>query len=1198
VSFFYDGATAPGVLTRGNPTRTELGWTRDGVPTVLRTVRTFDSYGNERSLISPRDPADTGTEARWLRSTLYDTASYTFPTRISETSYGAPAVDNLEIQLEYEGIVGCGAPKGLGLACEVTGPSEQPTTSFYDGFGRLVRREAPNGSQTAVLYRDLGMAGQRIETRTRWSVDGASGSALESDPAALIAETYFDGLGRPVLETRSGQGSNVARRFLSYDAAGRLASASRWDFAGTAVYPTLFRYDGLGRETLVTLPGGSTVASSYNATSVFQVATEGIAQISKRETWSDGHGRVLAIDEYPSVTSTSHERTVFLYDPFGQLALVGDPITQNPSLCGTNPACPGQRHSTAILYDELGNPTRRDEPDAGTWSWRYNAAGLIDEQQDPAGQVLTYGYDFMGRLQVVHPVDLPVPEADRVFVYGPGNDSDTSRRGRLVEVYDDEGYDTFAYDDAGNVAEHVRAVDGRRFPFQREYDPLGRVRLAIYPDGEWVTWEYDKALVSRISGQYGEYSGDYLASATYDALDRPTNLELGGSAGDAVLEQSWIHDPVTGHLDRSTAVLGETGATLATLNYTFDDFGRLERYEQTWRTNPPPDGTEFERRLFFEHDGLGRIKQIEDPLCGAIPIYCIYDYAYDAVGNITLMGVNEFNNGHDLEYRDPLRPHALTAAVPRGGSLRRDLAYDAAGRVGEETFSGVGGATRSFAYDAYGLPAQAGSLYFGYDWRGQRVRSYAKPDGSDGKSAHPEPDYSYQNGNSNKHFFVAGARIASSKRFFIPESASAPVVFTWRGPHLPVWSTTVSLGVAWGSIVSLLLGIAIRRSSRHPLRLRLGSVGVIALAAPMLLAGRPRVNFGIHETTVLFYATDHLGSTILAVKPTSGSANPIHLHSLHAPFGGTLLQGGATTLEKRWIGASRLPAGTGDYELYALGPRLYSPLAGHFYQPDPLLGSGDEPQTWNPYAYAANAPVERKDASGFCVGEPPCGPPVPTPSGDDEYHADASPDWTQSRGPGSVREHLFPLRTGGGGAPSMATNVTSPRVDVWSQSSAAAADPCAGGACGAHDVFDFLYALPVAGRALGAAGTAAAIRVAVPLAVRFPGTAAVLGFGAPAALVSRAGEVGRATGNLGTVLTPALERTVNSVLRGSEPLSALTVQQRQVSAVFFQNVATRSSVLATKGAAEFNIARARFLEGLSSTPPGLLAEFLARQGGH
>ena len=51
--------------------------------------------------------------------------------------------------------------------------------------------------------------------------------------------------------------------------------------------------------------------------------------------------------------------------------------------------------------------------------------------------------------------------------------------------------------------------------------------------------------------------------------------------------------------------------------------------------------------------------------------------------------------------------------------------------------------------------------------------------------------------------------------------------------------------------------------------------------------------------------------------------------------------------------------------LYYLRARFYDPTLGRFLTRDPLQGSAFEPQSINPYAYAANNPVNRTDATGL-----------------------------------------------------------------------------------------------------------------------------------------------------------------------------------------------------------------------------------------
>lgn len=49
------------------------------------------------------------------------------------------------------------------------------------------------------------------------------------------------------------------------------------------------------------------------------------------------------------------------------------------------------------------------------------------------------------------------------------------------------------------------------------------------------------------------FSGDYVAEVTYDALDRPLDLELGGSAVAPVMTSTHAHDPVLARLEEFEA---------------------------------------------------------------------------------------------------------------------------------------------------------------------------------------------------------------------------------------------------------------------------------------------------------------------------------------------------------------------------------------------------------------------------------------------------------------------------------------------------------------------------------------------------------------------------------------------------------------------------------------------------------------------
>ena len=158
-------------------------------------------------------------------------------------------------------------------------------------------------------------------------------------------------------------------------------------------------------------------------------------------------------------------------------------------------------------------------------------------------------------------------------------------------------------------------------------------------------------------------------------------------------------------------------------------------------------------------------------------------------------------------------------------------------------------------------------------------------------------------------------------------------------------------------------------------RLRLASVGVLSTVGPTLLLGCPPQGkpFGTFGEAALFFVTDAIGSTILAIRPNGTVRN----RYLYRPFGGMAVEEGHD-LEHGFAGGARL-AGTA---LYALGPRLYHADTGHFYEPDPWLGDPAQPRTLQSYGYALGNPLSYSDPSGMqpvCDFPGGCGPSLPPP---------------------------------------------------------------------------------------------------------------------------------------------------------------------------------------------------------------------------
>jgi len=139
----------------------------------------------------------------------------------------------------------------------------------------------------------------------------------------------------------------------------------------------------------------------------------------------------------------------------------------------------------------------------------------------------------------------------------------------------------------------------------------------------------------------------------------------------------------------------------------------------------------------------------------------------------------------------------------------------------------------------------------------------------------------------------------------------------WRGPELPLppgWT----LGAAGALGVGLLFGLALRsRRDGAPLAVRVTAAGLLVTAMPALIASdcTPSTNttviLGTHGVVVIFYGTDHLGSTVVAVRGN----HTVQTRRGYQPFG-EVGWGEGYELGHQFTGERLDPTG-----LYMLGPR-------------------------------------------------------------------------------------------------------------------------------------------------------------------------------------------------------------------------------------------------------------------------------------
>jgi RHS repeat-associated protein len=112
-------------------------------------------------------------------------------------------------------------------------------------------------------------------------------------------------------------------------------------------------------------------------------------------------------------------------------------------------------------------------------------------------------------------------------------------------------------------------------------------------------------------------------------------------------------------------------------------------------------------------------------------------------------------------------------------------------------------------------------------------------------------------------------------------------------------------------------------------------------------------------TGLQYLLTDHLGSTV-AVTNASGTLTS---QQRYLPFGGVRANANPPYITQTDFGYTfqRNLSGTGLMNYKA---RMYSPALGRFVQPDSIIRSILNPQSWNRYSYVENRPVIFNDPTG------------------------------------------------------------------------------------------------------------------------------------------------------------------------------------------------------------------------------------------
>jgi RHS repeat-associated protein len=512
---------------------------------------------------------------------------------------------------------------------------------------------------------------------------GAEGSAIYDEVTTLeswsagtpdlgFQRTYLDGLGRAVATVQQGDpaSGNVLACTIP-DGAGKPVRASipmfiqgkAPDCASPALWTTT-AYDVYGRVTIKRRPSGpdgsgiATTTITYPDTRTARItyAAGSASAYEKDVSTRLLHGRRV-VDKV--IVPAEKATTQLGYDAFGRLVSAVDPPTKdNPS--GV---------ANTVAYDSLGRVITVANPDQNTTgagvalAREYGADGLLRATTDAKGQKTVFTYDGLAR-----PLTTTLADGT-MYTFTYDDPGVAGGAGRLTRVEGKKAgatlftYD-YAYDAHGNETDRKLTIAGQSYLTRETFDPRGRARTHVYPDGDTLVRTYAHGDLTSVA-----MGGVTHASfSDFTALGNPRTVKYGN--GTSV---KYAYAP-QGELIGQRAQL-TTGAAVLDLGLTWDDLGEVTRIDDRLAA---PGRTDFSQSFTY---GNRRLLGADAP-----GLYGSRAFAYDTSGNLIS------NAGTSYRYQ----AHRVVAGTRDGRSVL-SASYDANGNMVGKKQDDV---SWSYVYDA------------------------------------------------------------------------------------------------------------------------------------------------------------------------------------------------------------------------------------------------------------------------------------------------------------------------------------------------------------------------------------------------------------------------------------------------------------------------------------------------------------------
>ena len=666
-----------------------------GNNTLLTYTIDWDESGNIKTLTSP-----TGKKVSYR----YQDGIYV--TKITEegSKGGAP----YESTLLWD--------SALGVKLEETDSAGNTMKYRYDGFGRVIEVQSPYDDTAGTPYAKYEY---HTPSSSFWYTVTANKLTTEAaDTAIMKTIVMHDGLGRALYTAKEGEvyregtagetnvGWNISGA-THYDEAGRKIKEGMPFFYGGALAEelankdtyekveqfyetndftalrneTAYTYDGIDRVINTLLPDGSEQKNEYAIEDNLQITIATDPLENKSVTKKDARGNICEVERLDK-NGTRLTKGRYEYSVLGEMLRAYD----------------AHENIVSVTYDLLGRRVALESKDTGRKEWRYDHKGLLEAETDSLLRSklseIQYHYDGFDRLIKI---DYPF-STDVEYTYGKAGQAGA---GEIVDKKDESGEIRYEYGKLSEVIKETRTIkryealskpETATFTYRSDY--LGRMQTMRYPDGETITYTYDKGgQLKGVSGVKNTIKGSetysYIDTIVYDEHGQRVYIKYGNG-----VETRYRYDDKRRWLKDIETKNRQTDEIFQKISYRFDKVGNVLGYSN--------DASVYETSQSYSYDNLYQLIGVEGTSnqykaiksFGSTPVHVAkykQDFAFDGIGNMTkkssttnLPGARgnaypkaELDYSLDYEY-DPAYAHRLVHAG------NRYYRYDANGNITAE----------------------------------------------------------------------------------------------------------------------------------------------------------------------------------------------------------------------------------------------------------------------------------------------------------------------------------------------------------------------------------------------------------------------------------------------------------------------------------------------------------------------------------